>query len=75
MATAAGFPAEEFELHEQYEIGEQVGLWTDTWRRLRRNKLAVIGMFFVALVVSVDSTSVVGVDVVSAFEPSAGFGF
>jgi oligopeptide transport system permease protein len=53
MATAAGFPAQEFELHEQYEIGEQVGLWTDTWRRLRRNRLAVIGMVFVALVVSV----------------------
>ncbi len=53
MATAAGLPApaEEFGIHDQYEIGEQVGLWKDTWRRLRRNKLAVIGMAFITLVV------------------------
>ena len=52
MATAAGLPAsEEFEVRDQYEVGVQVGLWSDTWRRLRRNKLSLIGMCIVALVV------------------------
>src|SRR6266481_2237449 len=55
MATAAGLPApsEQFQTLDQYEVSEQVGLWTDTWRRLRRNRLAVIGMLFVVLVVAV----------------------
>jgi ABC-type dipeptide/oligopeptide/nickel transport system permease subunit len=54
MATAAGLPtpaAEEFEVHDQWEISEQVGLWEDTWRRLRRNRLAVIGMAFIVLII------------------------
>jgi oligopeptide transport system permease protein len=52
MATAAGLPAsEEFEVRDQYEVGQQVGLWSDTWRRLRRNRLALIGMVFVAVVI------------------------
>jgi oligopeptide transport system permease protein len=51
MATAAGLPAEEFEIRDRYEVGEQVGLWQDTWRRLRRNRLALIGMALIALVV------------------------
>ena len=50
MATAAGFPAEEIEIREQYEVGEQVGLWADTWRRLRRNRLAVVGMVMVVII-------------------------
>jgi oligopeptide transport system permease protein len=50
MAIAAGFPAEEIEIHEQYEVGEQVGLWADTWRRLRRNRLAVVGMVVVVII-------------------------
>jgi oligopeptide transport system permease protein len=55
MATAAGLPApsEEFQALDRYEVAEQVGLWEDTWRRLRRNRLAVIGMVFVALVIVV----------------------
>src|SRR5947209_4026991 len=60
MATAAGLPqpaAEEFQVREQYEISEQVGLWEDTWRRLRRNRLAVIGMAFIALVIVVGIVS------------------
>ena len=33
MAISAGLPAEEeFETRDQYEVGERVGLWTDTWR-------------------------------------------
>src|SRR5215471_4134937 len=53
MATAAGLPTapEEFEVRDQYEVGEQVGLWTDTWRRLRRNRFALIGMAFVVLII------------------------
>jgi oligopeptide transport system permease protein len=54
LATAAGLPApsEQFQPLDQYEVSVQVGLWTDTWRRLRRNRLAVVGMAFIALVVA-----------------------
>lgn len=33
-----------------YEIGEQSSLWQDTWRRLRRNRLAMFGLAFMILV-------------------------
>ncbi len=59
MATPAGMiaPSEEMALAtDQYEVGEQVSLWQDTWRRIRKNRLAVVGMgwigflFLVAIV-------------------------
>ena len=56
MATAPTMigPAEEvLETADQYEVGEQVGLWTDTWRRLRRNRLAVAGLVYIAFLVLV----------------------
>ena len=42
MATAPSDYAlqEEFIASEKYEVGESVSLWQDTWRRMRRNKLA-----------------------------------
>src|SRR6266567_3976601 len=32
-----------------YEVGHQISLWQDAWRRLRRNRLAVAGMVIVIL--------------------------
>jgi len=52
MATPAGMvaPSEELDLAtDQYEVGEQVSLWQDTWRRIRRNRLAVVGVGWIAL--------------------------
>ncbi len=34
-----------------WDVPEQVGLWTDTWRRFRRNRLAVAGLVVVILLV------------------------
>jgi oligopeptide transport system permease protein len=36
---------------DTYEVGEQISLWKDAWRRLRRNKLAVAGMVVVILLI------------------------
>ena len=51
MATApSSFEVEPaFSASDQYEVGEQVSLWQDTWRRLSRNKLALVGMGIVIL--------------------------
>ena len=49
MATApASYESEPFVASDIYEVGEQISLWQDTWRRLRRNKLAVVALFIVA---------------------------
>jgi len=32
-----------------WEIGDQVGLWTDAWRRFRRNRVAVAGLVMVSI--------------------------
>ncbi len=36
-------------LVREWEMPEQVGLWQDSWRRLRRNKLALIGLVIVTI--------------------------
>lgn len=38
-----------FVASDVYEVGEQVSLWQDAWRRLRRNRLAVAGMVVVVI--------------------------
>lgn len=51
MATAPGSiaPIEEINVAtDQYEVGEQVSLWQDSWRRIRKNRLAVVGMAWIA---------------------------
>jgi oligopeptide transport system permease protein len=55
MATAPSDYAlqEEFIASEKYEVGESVSLWQDTWRRMRRNRLALIASAFVLFVVLV----------------------
>lgn len=47
--TISNLDPQEFVAADQYEVGEQVGIWKDTWRRLRRNRLAVAGLVFVGL--------------------------
>jgi oligopeptide transport system permease protein len=39
------------ELQQDWDVPEQVGLWTDVWRRFRRNRLAVAGGVVVAILV------------------------
>jgi oligopeptide transport system permease protein len=55
MATAPSDYAlqEEFIASEKYEVGESVSLWQDTWRRMRRNRLALIASAFVLFVILV----------------------
>jgi len=51
MATApSSFEPTAFVATDTYEVGEQSSLWQDTWRRLRRNKLAMFGVVFMGLV-------------------------
>jgi oligopeptide transport system permease protein len=50
MATAPGLasPSEDLALAtDQYEVGEQISLWQDSWRRIRRNRLAVAGLVWI----------------------------
>lgn len=55
MATAPSSfePDVAFVATDIYEIGEQSSMWQDTWRRLRRNKLAIFGMGIIGLLVIV----------------------
>ncbi len=46
MATAA-ITAEQIE----WDVPEQIGLWTDAWRRFRRNRLAVTSLTIVVLLI------------------------
>jgi oligopeptide transport system permease protein len=38
-----------FEVHDVYEVPEQISLWQDAWSRLQRNKLALLGLGIIAL--------------------------
>ncbi len=56
MATVSGIPAPSGDLAvaaEIYELPEQVSLWRDSWRRLRRNKLALVGMGIIGVMLVV----------------------
>ena len=46
MATAA-VPVEQIE----WDVPQQIGLWTDAWRRFRRNRLAVTSLTVVLLLI------------------------
>src|SRR5215472_15244159 len=46
---AIPIPSAPVELVQDWEVPEQVGLWTDVWRRFRRNRLAVAGVVIVGL--------------------------
>jgi len=47
---AIHLPAAPVELQQDWEVPEQIGLWTDTWRRFRRNRLSVAGAVVVTIV-------------------------
>src|SRR5258708_21037080 len=49
MATATALPAGVAQ--RDWEMPEQIGLWQDSWRRLRRNKFALIGLVIVTIVI------------------------
>jgi oligopeptide transport system permease protein len=48
---AVPIPAAPVELQQDWDVPEQIGLWTDVWRRFRRNRLAVSGAVVVAVLV------------------------
>jgi oligopeptide transport system permease protein len=54
MASAPGLTApEDFVVVTDYDVPVSVGLWQDTWRRLTRNRLAVVGLGIVGLLFAV----------------------
>jgi oligopeptide transport system permease protein len=54
MATVpSDYALEEKFVSSEYEVGEAISLWQDTWRRMRRNKLALIASGVVLLIILV----------------------
>lgn len=54
MATVpSDYALEETLVSSEYEVGEAVSLWQDTWRRMRRNRLALVASAFVLLIILV----------------------
>ncbi|HEY8643156.1 MAG TPA: ABC transporter permease [Candidatus Dormibacteraeota bacterium] len=55
MATSPSSfePDATFVATDTYEVGEQVSMWQDAWRRLRRNRLAIVGMVIVVILILV----------------------
>jgi oligopeptide transport system permease protein len=54
MATApSDYALQEEFISSEYEVGEAVSLWQDTWRRMRRNKLALGAAAFVLFIILV----------------------
>ncbi len=41
----------------EWEVPEQIGLWTDAWQRFRRNRLAVVGLSVAVLLIVVALTA------------------
>ncbi|MDQ6774445.1 MAG: ABC transporter permease [Candidatus Dormibacteraeota bacterium] len=53
MATFSPALEPEFVPDSQYEVGEAISVWRDTWRRLARNRFAVFGLCFIGLLIVV----------------------
>jgi ABC-type dipeptide/oligopeptide/nickel transport system permease subunit len=54
MATVpSDYALEEDFVSSEYEVGDAVSLWQDTWRRMRRNKLALIASGVVLFIIAV----------------------
>jgi oligopeptide transport system permease protein len=51
---AVPIPTAPIEFQQDWEVPEQIGLWTDVWRRFRRNRLAVAGAT-VVVVLAIDA--------------------
>src|SRR5215471_15807206 len=48
---ALPIPSAPLEQQQDWDVPEQIGLWTDVWRRFRRNRLAVAGAVIVTILV------------------------
>jgi oligopeptide transport system permease protein len=59
MATPANIAAEEFVASDAFEVPEEVSLWQDAWRRVRRNRLALVGAAIVAVLLLMAAISLV----------------
>jgi ABC-type dipeptide/oligopeptide/nickel transport system permease subunit len=54
MATVpSDYALEETFVASEFEVGEAVSLWQDTWRRMRRNKLALVASGIVLFIILV----------------------
>jgi oligopeptide transport system permease protein len=60
MATSPGLAVpDQFAVSDQFEVAEHVTLWQDAWRRVRRNRLALVGAGIILVLVAVALLSVV----------------
>lgn len=60
MAISPGIAApEEFVAIDEFEVAEHVTLWQDVWRRVRRNRLALLGAAIIIVLVAVALVSLV----------------
>ena len=58
MATAPGATMPEEYLADVYEVPVQVSLWQDAWRRVRRNRFALLGFSVIVLFIVVAAVSI-----------------
>jgi oligopeptide transport system permease protein len=58
MASIPGTALPEEYVSDVYEMPEQVTLWQDAWRRVRRNKLALVGASIIGVLVLMAVVSV-----------------
>jgi len=58
MASVPGVALPEGYIEDAYDMPEQVTLWQDAWRRVRRNKLALVGTSIIAILVLMAVVSV-----------------
>src|ERR1700704_640327 len=58
MATLPGAALPEEYVSDVYEMPDQVTLWQDAWRRVRRNKLALVGASIIGVLVLMAVVSV-----------------
>lgn len=60
MAISPGIAAPEaFVAIDEFEVAEHVTLWQDVWRRVRRNRLALLGAAIIIVLVAVALVSLV----------------
>ena len=50
---------DEFARERERAAGKPLGLWADTWRRLKRNKLALVGLGIIIVFIFVGSVQTV----------------
>ncbi len=64
MASVPGTALPEEYVSDVYEMPEQVTLWQDAWRRVRRNKLALVGATIISILVLMAVVVLIGVPAV-----------